>query len=143
MKKRPVGVTVFGLLFILTGIFFSGMFLLLRHGRDPEGVAAIVGLATIIVGIGLLMLHRWARWVTLMSALAASVVSVLAVASSVWYLLNDVIAMHGERAAEGTSKTILVWGLIVWMIFLAWNGSILWYFLRPGVKAQFERNINT
>jgi hypothetical protein len=26
---------------------------------------------------------------------------------------------------------------VVWVIMLAWNGLILWYFLRPSVKAQF------
>ena len=75
-------------------------------------VTPLVALGRIVGGIGLLILRTWAYWLTLVAAGL----------SIAWSL----------RAVGETSLGSLLY-------VLGFHGAVLWYFLRPGVKAQFVR----
>lgn len=77
-------------------------------------IAMLISLCNVISGIGLLRLKNWARWLT-----------IVIMGISVVWLMIDVVA-------RGTLIRA-IYGLI-------FSGVVLWYFLRPSVKAQFQRS---
>jgi len=144
-RKRSVGVTVFGILFIIFNIVGLASLLaapsMLQSivdagGATPElvaqaeatrerlesglGAAVTLGVFGFGAGVGLLLLQRWARALTL----------ALAVISMVWTLVNVFSAGPLPQGQEW----IVVLGLLP---TFAWNILVIWYFLRPNVKAQF------
>ena len=130
--KRPLGVKVFGFLSVVWGLAVvlltsQLMQLLVNKPRVPNpGVLFIIlvggGLIWFANGVGLLMLSRWAYRTTVASS------AMLAVVSLLFYFIEDVGSMAvGPR----------LWMIGFLLFGASWNGSLLWYFLRPGVKAQF------
>ena len=139
--KRSIGVTIFAILFLIGGAM--GLFGTLygpklmqsiasTEGMSPEtqaqaqeaqqlmskqsGFMLAISVASIISGIGLLMLLGWARWLTI----------VLAGISVAQLLVGFMGSPHWTAAT-----------LLMAVLSLAWNGLIVWFFLRPSVKAQF------
>ena len=78
-------------------------------------ILLVLGLIFLAIGIGVLMLRRWARWL----ALIFSGISILSQTS--------VFAARGKLPVGPSG----------WLS-LAFAGLALWYFLRPSVKAQFQ-----
>jgi hypothetical protein len=144
-KKRSVGVTVFGVLFIVFNIV--GLISLLvapamlqavvdAGGATPElqaqadatreqlesgmGAAVTLGIMGFGAGVGLLLLQRWARALTLS----------LAGISILWTIIN----MFRAGPLPPGQEWVVILGLLP---TFAWNGVVIWYFLRPNVKAQF------
>lgn len=130
MKQRPIGVIVYAVLFLIgaaTPLYLSimaGLQMLQGQLSAPEDLAfgvtylvmgGVFGLYLICTGIGLLLLKRWSRWLALLSALISSAFIIYVGVTS-----SDTL---------NTIRNLLV--------ILGWNGVMIWYFLRPSVKAQF------
>jgi hypothetical protein len=144
-RKRSAGVTAFGVLFIIFNVIglislFAAPSMLQAivdaGGATPElqaqadatraqlesglGAAVTLGVLGFGAGIGLLLLQRWARALTL----------ALAVISTVWTLVN---VFRAGPLPPG-QEWMIVLGLVP---TIAWNGLVIWYFLRPNITAQF------
>ena len=144
MAKRSRGVTVFGVLFIvfsvlaLVSLVATPSLLQNIRGQLPENaqvridmtlaelssrmpLAIALSIGGLIAGIGLLLRQRWAR-------LLAIVLSIGALAMTAYQL-----------ATQGGLWTGREWvAVIVGTVPSAvWNGLVIWYFLRPPVKAEF------
>jgi len=130
VKQRPIGVIVYAVLFLIgaaTPLYLSimaGLQMLQGQLSAPEDLAfgvtylvmgGVFGLYLICTGIGLLLLKRWSRWLALLSALISSAFIIYVGVTS-----SDTL---------NTIRNLLV--------ILGWNGVMIWYFLRPSVKAQF------
>ena len=122
MTKRSFGVTVFGVLFIVVGVFCFWLgikqYSIEHRHWTVDGLAVfmarnVLNLFGVLAGAGMFMLRLWAYRTTLLLAVG-------------WVLVSVVTLLTG---ATGVAFPIM------WL----WNGCILWYFLRPGVKAQFQR----
>ena len=79
----------------------------------PMMVGAL-GLINSVSGVGVLLLKNWGRLLTLVSA-------------GLWFLI-----LAGAVATKTLHLTVVI------LVLLVWYGSMLWYFLRPSVKAQFQ-----
>ena len=77
-------------------------------------LAGATSAVRLIAGVGLMALQSWACWLVL-------IIAAISVLWLVWTLFIGSI-----------NWVILFFGLF-------WNGFMLWYFLRPGVKAQFQK----
>ncbi len=152
MKKRPVGITLFGIAFILNGLFNGGHCVQLwaraKHlarpfsedrpnltpevqkevdqleadnaSRYQQAQLLIVGclvanVMRVITGLGLLLMWLPAYWLALGFSIFGA-------------------ALFVVQVATGTSVR---W--ISFILILGWNGLVVWYFLRPAVKAQFVK----
>lgn len=178
MKTRPLGVKIFGPLFILGGIFgltaslpilnwaevggwmrqnlqqlqqgasearkvqlrkdeayldeLSGS--IQAHSADRRGFVepllylAVVSCVWLVAGIGVLMLKNWARWLTLMVAF-------------LWLLFEGNGALTERRLERLYGPVWSPYGRSQWdrLIPIGWCALILWYFLRPSVRAQFVK----
>ena len=93
--------------------------IVLEVNRRSVAHYALEGLLSLVIGVGLLMLWPWSRWLAL-------ILAGLGIVSKV-----TIVVIQG-----GEPDTV---HRVIDFIELVLLGSILWYFLRPGVKAQFER----
>ena len=129
MKKRLLGIKVFGVLFALLGATGLAQVVLrltqpnLINAHVPINSVVLVSTLFCVIGFGLLMLWNGIRWLIV---IGASTVLIFVVVS----FAMDAVAL-GRKAD---------WmGLVVNVAFF---GFIIWYFLRPGVKAQFVKTTN-
>ncbi|MBI4004286.1 MAG: hypothetical protein HY353_04620 [Candidatus Omnitrophica bacterium] len=131
MKKSSFGIKLFGGVSIYFGCpslvaFFGGIAWHMSSSRSMTTSDAIVlfknlvGVLGLISGVGVLSLQNWAR----LLILVAAGMSVLLTPIMVWVIYPTLF---------GESPVTL--GLTT----LVWNGFMIWYFLRPGVKAQFQK----
>ena len=116
MKRLPLGLKIIGTFFIVFGV------VLLWRALSPTSIRyrmVTVGLVMsgphIIAGLGLFAMKRWARWTAI--GLGAST------------LLLEVFAW---QAVPGVFPPVEQG-----FVFLLWGIVVLWYFMRPSVKAQF------
>ena len=135
MKKRPLGLTIFGALFIIGGLLgllspamaksLSESAALTSHQQLQVkasmtswwlAMSLAMGGASLAAGIGLLMLRRWAWWFTL--------------------LLAGVSTLQGIGGILAQPAWSLVDALVLLFTFAS-NGVVIWYLLRPLIKAQF------
>ena len=146
-RKRPTGITIIGILKIIAGILgFIGGIVLIASGptvsqinendtsdtmnTDGEiskfdrylqifGIISVpIGVANIIVGIGLLKGKGWA-WI------GAVMLSIISIIVTLVYL----VILGGGGAARIGEITV---SIII-------NGIILWYLYRPNVRSYFGR----
>ena len=158
MKKRSVGVTILGVLFVLGGLLALLTPPLLRGLADlpqftPEQqeqlrqalggtkqiLMTVSGVASLAAGIGLFLLQSWARVLTLVLAAVSMV-------QGAWGFLS-LLATGGHTAGSpdqpgGGVIHALSLFVIACSVF-GWNGLILWYFLRSSVKAQFSKTADS
>ena len=144
--KRSIGVTMMSTLFILGGVLTLSVPGLVHWlSTSPEvpaelqaqfrnaispvqmAFALFVGAAGLIGGVGLLLLKPWAR------ALVLALAGLSLVQGSVG--LVSTATRPGVWQQPGTGLSAL---LAATFIF-GWNGLVLWWFLHPSVKAQFDR----
>lgn len=141
MKNLPLGVKIYGTLFILGGILPAcvvGLLIFLSragqaHSKFVEGsvymgVFTVLGLPSLLLGIGLLRLKRWARSWTIR----------LAGVYVIWRLAMLV------RSITSSTRIFLGWPIellaaTLLVMELGFCGFALWYFLRPSVKAKFQK----
>lgn len=137
--KAISGIRAFGILFTILGIAkLLGGWMLLGHvaGMDswyhqkPDWTARSVSTALTAsyslldlgCGVGLLELKAWARGLVLIIAVTSAILTGAALLfdTSVWFF-----------------------GLPDFPLFsymnLGWNLLVIWYFMRPGVRAQFQK----
>ena len=173
MKRRSVGVSIIGTLFFPWGakaildvysVWRSSLNLVnqgVLDSADPlifetrmESIAVVaLGLAWFISGIGVLMRMNWARLLALIiagvSALGELIPFIRMVLNS-WipsWVYQYHTAMYGRSSffSGWFGKELLRWLGISALncLVLAWYGLIIWYFLRPSVKAQFVKETPT
>ncbi len=123
MRYRPLGVTLCGALCFLSG----GALVLPALARLNADVTIatsfklflgplLVSLFFLAIGIGLIMLQPWSRWL---------------------------LFVGGGLVMLLLTTQLSVVGLGVYGLALATYGWIFWYFLQPGVKAQFVKGTPT
>ncbi len=70
MMKRPIPVTLVGVLFILVGVVSTGLHILEFRAHPPTWAVAMgicmVGVLAVIAGLYLLQGQNWARWLALL-----------------------------------------------------------------------------
>ena len=76
-------------------------------------IMGFLGLLKLISGVGLLVVVDWARWLVLIGA-----------------------GLHALASLVGL-VTFNNFGMSSFII----DGMVIWYFLRPGVKAQFAKQV--
>ena len=156
MKKRSLGVTIFGILFIVCGVLTS-------LGTVFTASAPKV-LPTISTERRARMGPERQQKLVQAEAFAASpwfgpyvafatVASLILFASGFGLLMLRSWAWWLTLAVSGISLLSSVAGLIIWKgvdlqplrvcFVLSWNGLTIWYFLRPAVKAQFVKGTPT
>ena len=149
MKKRSVGVTVFAILFLVGGLLGllsvvvtpQLMKTVLQSPDMPEatktqlqttltmfesraGLMAAQAAGGVATGVGLL-LQLWAWWLTLILAGLS--------------VIQGIIGLFAG-GAQGAGVVGMLVGLAV---VLAWNGLVVWFFLRQAVKGQFQKSITS
>jgi len=110
--------------------------------RTTTALAALLSLAALAAGIGLFFLKRWARTAAMWQAGCSIALGLFVTLFSPQRELTEATLRVYEGLIDPqaqqmmhTGQTIGQWlGLLV---LLVWNGFILWYFIRPSVKAQF------
>jgi len=182
MKTRPLGVKIFGALFICGGIFGlavsvpilnwakvgSWMESLMRqtlqqlqqgapeaqkaqfqkeearldelpglirvHSADRRGFIepllylAVASCVWLVAGIGVLMLKNWARWLTLLAA-----------SGWLWFWGDGFLTERRLERVYGHQWRPHGQSQWDWLIPIGWGALLLWYFLRPSVRAQFVK----
>ena len=139
MKKRSNIITIISSLFILGGavqfIFGQNFFVISLHARGikPEQLPLLVrmwpssvvvsSLLFVVAGGGLIWLQEWARCLALLL-------------TTFWVMWLMLLRISSSQAMEYTG--VSDHGLVITLICGAF---ILWYFLRPSVKAQFVSKI--
>ena len=102
----------------------------------------LLSIGTLIAGIGILQLKGWAR---LLAVWQAGVAISLNLWSSYHLLfrfnVSDVTNRFGDPTLQEMARNVaptLVGVMVVWaLIEICWNGFVIGFFMRPGVKAQF------
>lgn len=121
MGNRSVGVTVFGLMFILfpvSNVFLAGV--LGYHYTTLQNIFRGLFLSfSMITGIGVLLLKEWARRSAMVFAVIAILVLLLA-----FIVLREPLKIDLRSIVD------------IWII--VYGCLILVFFTRPGVKGQFN-----
>ncbi len=139
MRKRTVGVTIFGLIFIILGIIL-GLYAMLTSWITYErlkpysliasvvkglsfakyipainSLALIKGALLVIVGIGIFKLKPWAWYLVI----ASQIIGVLSLSNT-----GFILGWQAYVPLKLAGQAVLI-------VF------ILWFFMRPGIKKQF------
>ena len=121
-KKKPIGVTVFGIILLLSSVPF--LFALLLTG-PRAGVFFIpliaIPLICIITGVGLLKLKNWARMMTIF---------ISPILSFIFFTVPSEFLHDKLPPAIAWSIVILEAGVI--------SIGIIYYLTRPKVKEMFK-----
>jgi hypothetical protein len=129
VSERPMGVTIIAIVLAVTGVFqilvgtealrlTSFGLSTVTEASDINGWAAIISGALSIVGaFGLFTLAGWA-WL-------------LAVAILVIRVAADLLTIVTQGVSSGLALTAIT-NIVI-------SGVILWYFIRPNVRAAFGR----
>ena len=123
---------LFGTIFVFKGVVsaFVGFTVgaILVHYAGPKGwltppvmsvvtLFSFLGLELVVTGIGVLRARTWGR--------------ILIVINGMVGVATGTVLLHVGKVPLAPT-----------IIAMAWYGYTAWYFLRPGVKAQFLRNSN-
>lgn len=129
MKKRSAGITALGIVSLLIGgycLLGLGVSLSASRPSDLTGDWLIafmkmlmISILNFLAGAGLLMLKPWGRALVLLLASVAACSALI----------------NGVMSVKHFGTRFLFQPLVV----AAWNGFVLWYILRPSVKAQFRK----
>lgn len=155
--KRPLGVKIFGVLFILGGLYGLLSFALMAGFARSPGVPPHIqeqlrnsmrfseqmimlasSVCSLAAGIGLLMLKRWAWVLTLILAgisAGANVINLVILFGRLGTQKEAVAQVAGQPSIQ----TMLIIAMVVTGLVLSWNGFLAWYFLRSPIKAVFRK----
>lgn len=102
----------------------------------------LLGIGTLVVGIGLLQLQGWARLLAIWQAgVSISLVLWEMYALAFRFRVLDVMNMFADPAiqerAGRLAPTIIGTTVVFRVMEICWNGFVIGFFMRPGVKAQF------
>lgn len=166
-SPRPTGVTVFGILSIVLGIFallgglasilFLVLALFVDLGPNPTfdimreslayqvfyGVLMAGNLAfsvvLIVAGVGMLRRQPWSRRLSVIYAIYSIVAVVIGTAGQFYFVLGPALDQAG--AAQATPATLIgaISGLIGGCFGLIYPIALLIYCRRPATIATFER----
>ena len=132
-KKRSVGVTVIGILFILQALFSFGI-LLTRPSlaKDLPSLVYVISYSMVlaITGVGIFLLKRWALILSLALITAKTI-------QLIWMSILDIgtVSKSPEFAYNIPPVGVLI-ALIIIFIFV--GGGVIYYLTRPKVKEQFK-----
>ena len=117
--------------------------------RTTTLLSALLGIAAVIAGIGLVLLRGWARTLALWQACGSIPLGLFTVWWSPQQQLSQVVLRSYQRLADPATLESLrrsvqnsqVAGQWVGTVaLLAWNGLILWCLTRASVKAQCQQH---
>lgn len=142
-KKRSIGVTIFGILFIIGG--FNGILKGISFVRIPSG-SFYAGLTELVFaglslacGYGVLLLREWGRRLTLFYTILSFLFYII------WWLTfgKEVAAkIMEQRALRGISGPEVSWiplASILLFFSLLYAGAVVFFFTHPKVKEQFKQ----
>ena len=130
-KKRSVGITIVGILFILNSLLSVGFIFSLTASMNSVSAIVSIGWALILflTGIGILQLRSIAR----MTAIALIVIQAInATARTIIdlnFMIQELSSPKAATMAIGSLTLILGIGICI---------VIVYYLTRPKVKAQFK-----
>ena len=142
MKRLPLGVKILVVILWAFGAWLAISATVYRlgplHGDLMVSIASrqlwascAWALLCVFIGFGLLHLKNWARLFIMIFPSAFLFCNLLMVT-----LLY--ITQPGRSIASALQIM-----LVNWLIWLSWSAMVVWYFLRPAVKAQFQRSPHT
>ncbi len=137
MKSYPIGVVLFGILFLVWGSAALIGTASLLYTFGPLGVATLSGSSQVNLyilstplylstGIGVLLRQNWGRWL----AVAGACLVVLTSIPNTWFEIISPLGVAREHLVEVFKGFCL-------------NGLIVWYFLLPSVNRWFTRKTVT
>ncbi len=115
-------------------------------------LAALMGIAAFMAGLGVLLLKGWARTLAIYQAGLSIPLGLFAAMSSPQQRLSQAMLRFYEGLVDPATQqhlqqtmalgqTIGQWVGIIGL--LAWNGFLIWFFTRASVKLQFQRPTQT
>jgi hypothetical protein len=136
-KERPAGVTAVAITFLLAAAYLLavGLSMLARPGLISMAVGAellgglelagpymflLMAAVGVAVALGLLRLHKWARW-------TATLIAMIGIALLLPSVSGAVLDFQFGNLAWGGLGTIV-------------RAMIVWYLYQPAVKEAFARN---
>ncbi len=131
-KKRPIGVTIFGILFLLGGIRSLPDLLMrsLTYFRIAKQIAIseltyniIVCISLIISGLGLLCMKKWARY--------------LIISLTVIFIYTGIIDIRNINILSPQEQAEKLYGIFSYIV-IVFNILVFCYFIRPKIKQQFQ-----
>ena len=102
------------------------------HGWLWLGLSLGLNLVGVVAGIGVLRLQSWGRVLALV--LTAVALLLLIPAHPLWNVVWDILGGGGKY-----DMATMMTALGMWFFPLLFGVWTIWYFLRPGVKAQFVK----
>ena len=118
-KRRSVGVTVFGWLYIVLGVFGVLAFF------QRNSLIVFSAPLSLLSGIGLLKLKEWARILTIILTIVGVLFRAIIYLRSI---LLDAMPLNEALIF------IIEWNFLTWIIAII----IIYFFTRPKVKEQFR-----
>jgi len=138
-KKRSVGVTVIGIVYIILGVFgiFGGLLsvVMFRGTRFDLAMSFIFTVALIVSGCGVLMLKAWGRKLILFYAVFSSAYAVFYTPIVTKRTLPLLAEQYAEKGLPPPSEPLLLITSILPTLIFA--GITFYFFTRPKVKRQF------
>lgn len=118
--------------------------------RISTFLAALMGIAAFIAGLGVLLLQGWARTLAIFQAGLSIPLGLFAAMYSPQQRLSQAMLRFYEGLVDPATQqhlqqtmalgqTIGQWVGIITL--LAWNGFLIWFFSRASVKAQFQQHV--
>ena len=138
MKTRPLGVTIFAVLYIASGAVYSLRLVVLLLGaiRGNLGGGLVIPASfftlfmgfSVCTGVGLLRLRHWARRLVLLGAWMGVV--------AIGCLFYSILLL---QSMVDVKLSLVIVSYLMLLGVISWVGLTFWYFLRPSVKAQFKK----
>lgn len=129
-KKRPKGVTIFGILFLI-GALFSAFYTLKYFSIFTKWWLIYTSILYILLvfaaGVGLLMLKGWARKLSLGFA-------IFFIIRQTYNGVRDLSYVYNQEP----SVFVISSGILILILCLSVNCLLFWYLSRPKIKEQFN-----
>jgi hypothetical protein len=123
-KKRPAGVIILGSFWLLIGVYY-GMVNIIEE-RLHHFDLVLLPILYFAIGVGILMLKKWARWITLFTM--------------VLLMLSGVLLFHRwlELIRSLSNSGYRIIATILFLTRFALSGGVIFYLTRIKVKQQFK-----
>ena len=111
-------------------------------------LALLLGLAGLVAGIGLWRLQGWGRWLAICQAGCAVPLGLVRMLGSPQRQISEAVLQLTQGlldpAAQERMRHAMQIGQVIGQaanvaLLLAWNGLLIWFVNRAGVKAQFQQ----
>ncbi|MFA5145371.1 MAG: hypothetical protein WC723_05155 [Candidatus Omnitrophota bacterium] len=123
-KKRPVGIIILGSFWLLIGVYYGIVNIIGKRLHHFDLV--VLPILYLGIGAGILMLKKWARWITLFAMVLLMLSGVL--------LFNRWLEVI--RSLPNSGYRIIA--ILLFLARFALAGGVIFYLTRVKVKQQFK-----